>query len=376
MRHDTVTMREWLASVPDPDLISIIAVTPALRRARTGDLDDLRARIREFSEQQIDGLAHAFLAGVAQQLRSDGFAQAEIDAPGPEDLRAMLIDHLPAAHARLALHALLIGSGPASATARAHATHLLTALDEELPITATTHDTPLDRSTAAGVVEKLRSDAAALAPGLRAAADAVDAGAAPADAALTAEALRRFADDLNGLLADLGPIDGPADLAGIDAHLERLAEQEQVAAERALVLDHRAEVHSMAQRLESDGGPAFLREQYAALLAEIDRELAGPRYGGDPLTRPFTEDEARALLTSTGIDDELVAVLQPWPLLCEPGDHIPRGDVSEVVTAEASTVPDLLKRLETLGVLHENAEGEVALDELTLRCLSLLPTAG
>jgi len=411
MRHDAVTMRDWLASVPDDDLVSIIEVAPALRRAMVrdddGGLRGLRGRIRAFTDQQVDGLAHAFLAGVAQRLRTDGFSSAEIESPDAEQLRAMLLDHLPGAHGRLALHALLIGSGPASSTARAHATPLLTALDEEPPIAAT----QLDHATAADTVEKLRKDAAVLAPGLRAAADAVETGALPLDAETVADALRRFTVELTGLVAGLGPVDGPApsDLAGVEAHLDHIAERERLATERAVVLEHRAEIGATARRLEADGGPDFLLAHYTTLLADIDRELAGPRYAQatagpaaqppatqppatqplatQPLatqpvaiepvaTEPLTEADARALLSSHGIDDDLVSVLQPWPLLCDPGDHIPRGDVGEVVTAEASAVPELLQRLERLGLLDENENGEVALDELTLRCLALLPAAG
>jgi hypothetical protein len=43
-----------------------------------------------------------------------------------------------------------------------------------------------------------------------------------------------------------------------------------------------------------------------------------------------------------------------------------------VLAAEPSDLPDLLERLDRLGVLGANEHGELALDEVTLRCLTLL----
>ncbi|OJY43770.1 hypothetical protein [Pseudonocardia sp. 73-21] len=373
MRHGPVTMRDWLASLPDDDLRSVVEVIPALRRARSGS-DDLRARIREFTDQQVEGLAHAFLAGVAQRLRTDGFSQAEIDAPGPEDLRAMLLDHLPTAHGRLALHALLIGDGPASSTARAHATQLLTALDEELPITTITA-TPTTWADVAEAVERLRHDAATLPPALRAAADAVAAGSLPSDTEPTAAALARFATEMARLATTLGSLLGdepvPPDLDGVQAHLDRVAEEERLAAERAVVREHRDGISATIAKLEADGGPAFLVESYRKMLAEIDGEL-----GPEVVTLPRTAAEARALLAGIGIDDGLLAALRPWPELCDAGEFIARDDVSAVVATEPSEVPELLARLDRLGVLRENDAGELALDDVTLSCLTLLPVDG
>jgi hypothetical protein len=377
MRHDPVTMRDWLTSLPDHDLVSVTAVTPALRRAMNGagGLDGLRLRIRELTDQQVEGLARAFLAGVAQRLRTDGFTQDEIDDPGPEDLRAMLVDHLPTAHGRLALHALLIGDGPASATARAYATHLLTALDEELPITTITTP-PTTWADVTEIVERLRHDTVALPPALRAAADAVAAGSLPSDASAlrpTAASLARFAGEMAGLATTLGSLlDGgpaPVDLDGVQAHLDRVAEEQRLAAERAVVRKHRDGVSATIAALEADGGPTFLVDSYRTLLAQIDSEL-----GDDPgiVTPPRTASEARSLLAAIGIDDRLLAVLRPWPELCEAGEYVPLADAGAVLAAEPSDLPDLLERLDRLGVLGANEHGEVALDEVTLRCLTLL----
>ncbi len=383
-------MRDWLASLPDDDLLSVVEVTPALRRARNGsdDLDDLRLRIREFTDQQVEGLARAFLAGVGQRLRTDGFTQDEIDAPDPEDLRAMLVDHLPTAHGRLALHALLIGDGPASSTARAYATHLLTALDEELPITTTApHQSPTHETTwadVAEVVDRLRHDTTALPSALRAAADAVAAGTLPVDAEPTAASLTRFAAEMAELAKQLGSLLGdepvPPDLDGVRTHLDRVAEEERLAAERALVHEHRMGISATIATLEAGGGPAFLVDSYRTMLEKIDRELdAVPatippaRTSSSVVTLPRTAGEARELLAGIGVDEELLAVLRPWPELCDAGEFIPRDDVSAVVAAEPSEVPELLERLDRLGVLRENDHGELALDDVTLRCLTLLP---
>lgn len=357
-------MRDWLASLPDDDLLSVVEVTPALRRARNGS-DDLRARIRDFTDQQIEGLAHAFLAGVAQRLRSDGVPDHEIDEPDVDQLRSTLAQ-LPPAHGRLALHALLIGSGPAASTARAHATALL----KELAITTTApHTTWAD---VAEVVDRLRHDTTALPPALRAAADAVAAGTLPVDAEPTAATLSRFAGEMAELAKQLGSLLGdepvPSDLDGVQAHLDRVAEQDRLAAERAVVREHRDGISATIARLEADGGPAFLVESYRTMLAGIEREL-----GPDVVLLPQTSAEARALLAGIGADDDLLAVLRPWPELCDPGEYIARDDVSAVVAAEASEVPDLLRRLDALGILRENEAGELALDEVTLRCLTLLP---
>ncbi|MDT7707706.1 MAG: hypothetical protein QOG20_3313 [Pseudonocardiales bacterium] len=392
-------MRGWLASVPDDDLVSVIEVVPALQRALARDghgagrterhaLPGVRARIREFSDQQVEGLARAFLAGVVQRLRTDGVGDEEIDEPDAGQLRSML-GRLPPAHGRLALHALLIGSGPASSTARMHATELLTALHgadpKEHAITATTHetsphDTVWDWSTVATVVERLRHDVTDLSPALRAAADAVQAGTLPVDAEPTAASLARFAAEMAELAKRLGPLLGdepvPSDLDGVQVHLDRVAEEQRLAAERAVVREHRDGIRATVAQLEADGGPAFLVQRYRALLAEIERELGEPAPTATPaslVTLPQTVPEARALLAGIGVDDGLLAVLRPWPELCEPGEYIRRADVTAVVAAEPSAVPDLLRRLDLLGVLRENESGELALDEVTLRCLALLP---
>lgn len=371
-------MRDWLASLPDDDLVSVVAVTPALRRAMSGfgGLDGLRARIREFTDQQVEGLARAFLAGVAQRLRSDGVPDHEIDEPDLDQLRSIL-EQLPAAHGRLALHALLIGSGPAASTARAHATELLTAFHEELIITTVEHATTWDWAGVAEAVERLRHDTTALPAALRAAADAVAAGTLPTDAEPTAAALARFAVEMAELAEQLGTLLGdepaPADLNGVQVHLDRVAQEQRLAGERAVVTEHRVDIAATVARLESDGGPAFLVDRYRSLLAEIDRELGPDAAPVNVATLPRTVPEARALLAGIGVDDDLLAVLRPWPELCDPGEYIPRDDVTAVVATEASAVPDLLRRLELLGVLRENEGGDLALDEVTLRCLTLIP---
>ncbi len=405
MQHEVVTMRDWLGSAPDDDLMSVVELAPSLRRvmrrhrpgglssrAERRSLPSVRAHVHGLSEQSLEDLGRTFLAGVAQQLRVDGYTRSEVDDPDAEQLRSMLL-HLPAAHGRFALHALLAGSAPASPVARAHAQELFAALEEAHPemgweAAESTPPTPeaapaWDWHTVADTVERLRLDADGLAPELRTAAAAVAAGRLPADPRATPAPRRPFAAGMTELAAALRPLVGDepvaADLGAVQVHFDRAAERER-SAERAELLASRDEIRATVGRLEAGGGSAFLVELYEDVVHKIERQLmdlppvtsAAPPDDGVP----STDTGARELLADRGLDDELVSAIRPWQQLCGEDEYLPRGDVSAVVAAEPSEVPSLLERLDALGVLRvDDVTDGVAIDALIHRCLALLPEA-
>jgi hypothetical protein len=89
-------------------------------------------------------------------------------------------------------------------------------------------------------------------------------------------------------------------------------------------------------------------------------------------------DDAAAMLTSAGLNEDLVRRFEPWVEFMPPADLMPLvpADVAEILGTDLATTNDLLAELAALDVLDvlegttSEQEGGVALNKVIHRCVA------